>query len=182
MHLREELHISKPLDSGHEVALSLLLTREYVNRLFEEQIFKPSGLTDQQFNLLRILKGGPEEGYLIKDLRCRMIYRFADAPRLVDRLAGLGLVEKAPCPMDRRGARVRLTAKGLELEAELRGRHAALCSRLDRCLTAAERNVLLSLLERLRDDYRARLRPPPKAKTKATKTPVKKPRTPTKAV
>jgi DNA-binding MarR family transcriptional regulator len=170
MHLREELHISRPLDSGHEVALSLLLTREYVNRLFEEQIFKPSGLTDQQFNLLRILKGGPGEGYLIKDLRCRMIYRFADVPRLVDRLAGMGLVDKTPCPMDRRGARVRLTAKGLELEAELRGRHAALCSRLDRCLTAAERNALLSLLERLRDDYRARLAPLKKVKVATRKT------------
>lgn len=176
MQLREELHISKPLDSGHEVALSLLLTREYVNRLFEEQIFKPSGLTDQQFNLLRILKGGPEEGYLIKDLRCRMIYRFADVPRLVDRLAGMGLVDKTPCPMDRRGARVRLTAKGLELEAELRGRHAALCSRLDRCLTAVERNALLSLLERLRDDYRARLRPPSKPKGRVLRPRAKKPR------
>lgn len=178
MHLREELHISRPLDSGHEVALSLLLTREYVNRLFEEQIFKPSGLTDQQFNLLRILKGGPEDGYLIKDLRCRMIYRFADAPRLVDRLAGMGLVEKTPCPMDRRGARVRLTSKGLELEAELRSRHAALCSRLDRCLSAAERNALLALLERLRDDYRSRLQPPVKTKPKPRKKRVRKSRAP----
>lgn len=161
MHLRDELHISKPLTGGHEVALALLLTREYVARLFEERIFKPSGLTDQQFNLLRILKGGPPEGYLIKDLRCRVIYRFADIPRLVDRLAALGLAEKTPCPLDRRGSRVRLTPAGLALEARLRRGHAALCRQLDQCLQPEERRQLLSLLERLRDDYREALRPAP---------------------
>lgn len=160
MDIREELHISRPLDSGHEVALALLLTREYVSRLFEEQVFKGSGITDQQYNLLRILKGGPEEGYRIKDLRCRMIYRFTDVPRLVDRLVGLGLALKTPCPMDRRGSRVRISPEGVALEAELRGRHAALCRALDRALDRSERQALLGLLERLRDDYRAALKPP----------------------
>jgi len=166
MHLKDELHIGKTLDSGHEVALALLLTREYVNRLFEEQVFKPSGLSDQQYNLLRILKGGPEDGYLIKDLRCRMIYRFADVPRLVDRMVNLGLLSKAPCPLDRRGSRVRITAKGRELEADLRDRHTALCSTLDGCLAPEDRGTLLAQLERLRDDFRSRLveRPDPEAK------------------
>ncbi len=160
MNIREELHIGRPLDSGHEVALALLLTREYVSRLFEEQVFKDSDLTDQQYNLLRILKGGPEEGYLIKDLRCRMIYRFTDVPRLVDRLVGMGLALKTPCPKDRRGSRVRISPDGLALEAELRARHAALCRTLDRVLSPSERQTLLNLLERLRDDYREALRPP----------------------
>ncbi|MBK8724780.1 MAG: winged helix DNA-binding protein [Holophagaceae bacterium] len=157
MDLRKELHITKALDSGHEVALSILLTREYVGRLFEVEVFKPSGLTDQQYNLLRILKGGPEEGYLIKELRCRMIYRFADVPRLVDRLLKLGLVEKRPCPKDRRGSRIRITAQGLALEVELRDKHAALCRHLDQCLTGPEQAALLATLEKLRDDYRSRL-------------------------
>lgn len=159
MNIREELHIGRTLDTGHEVALAVLLTREYVSRLFEEQVFRGSELTDQQYNLLRILKGGPEEGYLIKDLRCRMIYRFADVPRLVDRLVKMGLALKTPCPRDRRGSRVRISPAGLALEAELRGRHAALCRTLDRVLGAAERQTLLKLLERLRDDYRAALKP-----------------------
>ena len=36
MHIREELQITRPLEPGHEVALALLLTREYVARLFDE--------------------------------------------------------------------------------------------------------------------------------------------------
>jgi len=157
MHIREELQITKPLDPGHEVALALLLTREYVARLFEEGLGKPEGLSDQQYNVLRILKGGPKDGYLVKDLRCRMIYRFADVPRLVNRLEERGLVKRCENPADRRGSRVQITPKGLTLEAKMRSRHDTLCQQLDRCLSDDERETLLSLLERLRNDHRVQL-------------------------
>jgi DNA-binding MarR family transcriptional regulator len=157
MHIREELQITKPLEPGHEVALALLLTREYVARLFDECLYGPEGISDQQFNVLRILKGGPKDGYLVKDIRCRMIYRFADVPRLVNRLEANGLVKRCENPADRRGSRVQITAKGLALEARMHERHAALCQQVDRCLTTEEREVLLDLLERLRNDHRAQL-------------------------
>jgi len=157
MHIREELQIARPLESGHEVALALLLTREYVARLFDEGLYEPEGLSDQQFNVLRILKGGPKDGYLVKELRCRMIYRFADAPRLVNRLEARGLVKRCENPADRRGSRVQITAKGLALEARMHGRHEALCQQVDRCLTPEESQTLLNLLERLRNDHRGQL-------------------------
>jgi DNA-binding MarR family transcriptional regulator len=157
MHIREELQITKPIEPGHEVALSLLLTREYVARLFDEGLYEPEGISDQQFNVLRILKGGPKDGYLVKDLRCRMIYRFADVPRLVNRLEARGLVKRCETPADRRGSRVQITAKGLALEARMHGRHEALCQQVDRCLSREECDTLLGLLERLRNDHRAQL-------------------------
>jgi DNA-binding MarR family transcriptional regulator len=157
MHLQEELQIHKPLEPGHEVALALLLTREYVARLFDQGLYEPEGLSDQQFNVLRILKGGPKDGYLIKDIRSRMIYRFADVPRLVNRLEARELVKRCENPADRRGSRVQITPKGLALEAKMHGRHDALCLQVDRCLSGEERTSLLSLLERLRDDHRAQL-------------------------
>jgi DNA-binding MarR family transcriptional regulator len=157
MHIREELQIAKPLDPGHEVALALLLTREYVARLFDECLYEPEGISDQQFNVLRILKGGPKDGYLVKDIRCRMIYRFADVPRLVNRLEARGLVKRCENPADRRGSRVQITAKGVALEAKMHGRHNALCQQVDRCMTSDEREILLAILERLRNDHRAQL-------------------------
>jgi DNA-binding MarR family transcriptional regulator len=157
MHIREELQITKPLDPGHEVALALLLTREYVARLFDACLYEPEGISDQQFNVLRILKGGPKDGYLVKDLRCRMIYRFADAPRLVNRLEARGLVKRCENPSDRRGSRVQITAKGLALEAKMHERHNALCQQVDRCISDQERELLLGILERLRNDHRGQL-------------------------
>ena len=158
MHLKEELQITKRLEPGHEVALALLLTREYVARLFDQGLYSPEGLSDQQFNVLRILKGGPKEGYLVKDIRSRMIFRFADVPRLVNRLEAQGLVQRHDNPADRRGSRVQITPKGLALEAKMRARHDELCRCVDRCLSGTERTQLLSFLERLRDDHREQLK------------------------
>lgn len=157
MHLREELQITKPLEPGHELALALLLTREYVARLFDQGLYGPEGLSDQQFNVLRILKGGPKDGYLIKDIRSRMIFRFADVPRLVNRLEAQGLAKRCENPSDRRGSRVQITPKGLALEAKMHTQHEELCRCVDRCLSTQERTQLLDLLERLRDDYRGQL-------------------------
>ena len=157
MHLREELQITKPFEPGQEVALALLLGREYLTRLLDKGVFEPEGISDQQFNVLRILKGGPKDGYLVKDLRCRMIFRFADVPRLVNRLEDRGLVKRCENPADRRGSRVQITPKGLALEARLRARHQNVGGKVDRVLTPEEREQLLGLLERLRDDHRAQL-------------------------
>src|SRR5690348_5653829 len=86
MDVRAELKISKELGPGHELSLAILLTREYVSHIQEKEVFEPEGLSSQQYNILRILRGGPVEGYMIKELRERVIYRFADVPRLVNRL------------------------------------------------------------------------------------------------
>ena len=112
MDLRDELLISKPLQPGHEVALALLLTREYASWFMDQRIFKPSGVSDQQFNVLRILRGGPKDGYLICEIKRRMIFRNADVPRLIDRLAKQGLVKRRENPADRRGTRIQVTPKG----------------------------------------------------------------------
>lgn len=113
MRIAEELLVTRSLSPGHELALSLLLTREYLTQLLDERVFKPAGLSDQQFNILRILKGGPEEGYAIGELRRRVIVRNADLPRLVDRMVAQGLVRRCAHPQDRRSSRVQLTPLGL---------------------------------------------------------------------
>ena len=154
MRLREELKISKPLATGHEVALALLLTREHVSRILDEGVFKDAGISDQQYNVLRILKGGPKRGYLICEIRGRMIFRNADVPRLVDRLAARGFVKRFPNPKDRRGSLIRLTKEGDAFQEEVRPAHAAVCGGLDACLSVVEREQLLDLLERLRDHFR----------------------------
>ncbi len=157
MDVREELKISKEVPAGHELALAILLTREYVAQLQEKEVFEPEGLSSQQYNILRILRGGPPEGYMVKELRSRVIYRFADMPRLVDRLETKDLVERHTCHHDKRGSMVRITEQGLALEARVRVRLDALMAHMDRALNSDERAQLVGLLERLRDDYRGRL-------------------------
>jgi DNA-binding MarR family transcriptional regulator len=157
MNLREELHINRPMEPGQEIMLALLLTREHLARLSDERLFKPAQITDQQFNVLRILKGGPEEGYLIREIRGRMIARSADVPRLVERMVRAGLVQRREDPSDRRGSLVSLTAEGAALEARLAPAHSDLCREVAGILDDWESKALLGLLQQFRDGVATRL-------------------------
>lgn len=157
MKLREELHITKAMEPGQEIMLAVLLTREYVGRLSDERLFKPAGITDQQFNVLRILRGGPPDGYLIREIRRRMISHSADVPRLVERMVRGGLVQRREDPNDRRGSLVKLTPAGEELEARLAPIHTDLCREVAGILEDWESKALLGLLQQLRDGIGSRL-------------------------
>lgn len=157
MNLHSELHTTKPMEPGQEILLSVLLTREYAGRLSEERLFKPAGITDQQFNVLRILKGGPKEGYLIREIRRRMISRSADVPRLADRMVRAGLVQRCEDPSDRRGCLVRLTPEGEALATRLAPSHSDLCREVGGILEDWETKALLGLLQQLRDGLKAQL-------------------------
>ncbi|MDR3671641.1 MAG: MarR family winged helix-turn-helix transcriptional regulator [Holophaga sp.] len=157
MKLRDELHINKPMEPGQEIMLAVLLTRDYVGRLSDERLFKPAQITDQQFNVLRILKGGPVQGYLIREIRNRMISHSADVPRLVERMVRAGLVQRREDPADRRGSLVTLTPEGVALEASLAPVHSDLCREVASTLEDWESKALLGLLQQLRDGISARL-------------------------
>jgi DNA-binding MarR family transcriptional regulator len=169
MDLRDELLISKPLQPGHEVALAVLLTREYASWFMDQRIFKPSGISDQQFNVLRILRGGPKEGYLICEIKRRMIFRNADVPRLIDRLAKQGLVRRRENPADRRGTRIQLTPKGLALAERVDPLHNEAMSRIAGTLDDQERRTLVDLLGRLRVEFQTELGEGTKAEEAAPK-------------
>ena len=159
MKLREELHITRAMEPGQEIMLAVLLSREYVGRLSDERLFRPAGITDQQFNVLRILRGGPPEGYLIRELRRRMISHSADVPRLVERMVRGGWVQRREDPADRRGSLVSLNPAGEDLEARLAPIHAALCQEVAGILEEWEGKALLGLLQQLRDGITSRLKP-----------------------
>lgn len=78
-------------------------------------LLKPYGITWQQFNILRILRGLHPEPATVKLLTERMIDKMSNASRLVDKLKKKGLVERSECPEDRRRVDVSITQAGLDL-------------------------------------------------------------------
>ena len=77
-------------------------------------LFKPFGLSSQQYNILRILRG--TKGRMsMHQVKSRMIDRAPNATRLTDKLIAKGLVERERCEEDRRVVYVKVAAKGLEL-------------------------------------------------------------------
>jgi len=80
----------------------------------ENDFFKPHGISPQQYNILRILRGAKEKVkvQLVKD---RMIERAPNATRLMDKLCDKNLIERDRCEHDRRVVYVKITKTGLDL-------------------------------------------------------------------
>ena len=130
--------------------LQLMLTREAVVRV-QERLFEAHGLTIQQYNVLRIVRGGPSKGHPIYEIERRMIYRFANVTRLVDRLEAQGLLKRNQDTKDRRVSRVVITPKGRRLMERLEGPVQEISERITGCCTEEECLALSARLERLRD-------------------------------
>ncbi|WP_285576230.1 MarR family winged helix-turn-helix transcriptional regulator [Geothrix limicola] len=142
--------MSKLPAPGVQLMLQLMLTREAVVRV-QERLFENHGLTIQQYNVLRIVRGGPVKGHPIYEIERRMIYRFANVTRLVDRLEVQGLLKRVADPKDRRVSRVVLTPKGRRLMERLDEPVQAMATRLTSCCSEDECLAMGHSLERLRE-------------------------------
>jgi len=101
-----------------EAALGLLRTADAMKRSLA-QVIEPHGITPQQYNVLRILRGAGSDGLPTLTIGERMIEQTPGVTRLVDRLERKGLVARTPCPKDRRRVFCKITTNGLELLKEL---------------------------------------------------------------
>jgi DNA-binding MarR family transcriptional regulator len=113
--LAKEIKQTKPFSSAAEEAiLNIHRTASVLAALFADTL-KPFGLTEIQYNALRILRGAGKEGLSCQEIADRMITRDPDITRLVDRLATRGLVERARSEEDRRVVVTRITPSGLKM-------------------------------------------------------------------
>lgn len=129
--------------------VGLLRTADAVRRQLS-RVIEPHGITLQQFNVLRILRGAGEKGLPTLTVGERMIEQTPGVTRLVDRLEKKNLVRRVPCPEDRRRVYCQITPGGLELLAVLdepvgRADFAAVSA-----LEAADIDGLISALDRIR--------------------------------
>ena len=100
--------------SAQEAMLALMVAGSELRSKID-RVLADAGLTGEQYNILRILRGAGEEGHPSGEIGCRMIDRSPDVTRRIDTLEKQGLVERERSQGDRRVIRVRITAKGLAL-------------------------------------------------------------------
>ena len=149
--LREELKQTRPFRSPyHEAAIALLRTADVLRRRFEA-LFEPYGITTQQYNVLRILRGARPEPLPTMEIAERMIERTPGITRLVERLEEKGLVRRERSSEDRRCVLCAITEAGLDLLDELDDPVDLADREVVSMLDEEEAEELISYLGRIRE-------------------------------
>jgi DNA-binding MarR family transcriptional regulator len=148
--IQREIRQERPFRSRrHECLIALLRTADVVTRRLTS-VVEPHGITLQQYNVLRILRGAGSQGLPTLAVAKRMIERTPGVTRLVDRMERKGWVARERCRDDRRRVWCRITPAGLEILSRLDAPVADLDDTLAVVLADAELEALIGLLARLR--------------------------------
>jgi MarR family transcriptional regulator, organic hydroperoxide resistance regulator len=148
--LREELKQTRPFhSSAHEALLSVLRTAALVQRV-TAQVVEASGVTVQQYNVLRILRGAGDTGLPTLAIRDRMIEEAAGITRLLDKLESAGFVVRERSTPDRRQVLCQITPAGLSLLTRLDAPMEAMTESAFSTLDEAEKRALVDFLGAVR--------------------------------
>ena len=152
--LQDEIRQKTPFHStGAEVAVGVLRTAALLERHYN-QIVTKRGITIQQYNVLRILRGAGTAGMPTLVIRDRMIHEAPGITRLLDRLEHGGLVRRERQESDRRQVVCYLTEQGDRLLSDLDAEVAAADDAAVCMLAPEDQQLLTKLLDAVRSGHR----------------------------
>jgi DNA-binding MarR family transcriptional regulator len=151
--LSEELKQTRPFHSpAHEAVVSVLRTAALLQRQIA-LVVERGGVTIQQYNVLRILRGAGDAGLPTLAIRDRMIEEAAGITRLLDKLEASGYVVRERSTPDRRQVLCQITPAGLTLLAGLDEPVDAVNDIAVAALDPAEQKKLTELLGAVRAGF-----------------------------
>jgi DNA-binding MarR family transcriptional regulator len=112
--LEEAIKSTKFKNEVHKAGLNILYTAWWLKTVMSKEL-KEFGLTHEQYNVLRILKGKYPEQMCVRDIACRMIEKSSNVPRIIDRLELKKLVKRSTSAVDKRETVITLTQSGITI-------------------------------------------------------------------
>lgn len=149
MSLEKEIKQTKPFSSKKEKAIvNIIYTNNWMFLNYSKNL-KKYDLSNQQYNVLRILNGQNGKPITINEIIERMLDKMSNASRLVDKLLAKGLVSREQRQGNRRACDVILTEQGKvfleEVKADMNANEAKMSH-----LTDEEFDTLNELLDKMR--------------------------------
>ena len=148
MKLEEAIQTNKFKSEVHKASINLMYSAWWIKTILTKEL-KEYGLTHEQYNVLRILKGKHPESLCVKDIAGRMIEKNSNVPRIIDRLVIKKLVKRGTSSQDRRETNITLTGAGLSiLESSTQKVNKTISGQLN--LNEEEAEQLNRLVEKMR--------------------------------
>ena len=150
MKLEQAIKSTKFNNEVHKAGLNILYTAWWLKTVMSKDL-KEYGLTHEQYNVLRILKGKHPEQMCVRDIACRMIEKNSNVPRIVDRLELKKLVKRSTSEIDKRETVITLTQSGITI---LEASTAILNKLMDETIAISDKEAtaLNKLLEKVRQE------------------------------
>ena len=117
MSLEKAINQSKFKNEYQKATINLIYTHNWMVEQVKP-IFEKEGLTMQQFNILRILRGSQTPLSTLQ-IRERMLDKMSDTSRIVDRLIIKGFAKKIICKSDKRLVDISITENGRKVLAKI---------------------------------------------------------------
>jgi len=149
MKLEDAIQQQKFPNEEVKASINILFTSSWLENEIKQTVQK-HGLSWQQYNILRILRGSHPVKMTTKDICARMIDRMSNASRLVDKLVQKGYAEQHRCPEDRRRVDISITGQGIDLATKIGNEMEAQTGRLFSNLETTDCQLLNHLLDKLR--------------------------------
>lgn len=147
MKIEEEIQQSKFRNAHQKAVVNLIYTTSWLQNK-QLDFFKPFGITPQQFNILRILKGQHPKSISATEIKNRMLDKNSDVSRLLDRLALKKFITKNVCPLDKRASDVTISENGLRILTQIEVESKKMDDLI--CLSKTEAEQLSKLLDKCR--------------------------------
>lgn len=136
--------------SEHQkLLLNLMFTSNWLKHMDAGRL-RPHGISPQQYNILRILRGAEGKKMSMRDVLLRMLDRAPNATRLTDKLIAKGLVLRERCTEDRRVVHLLISAEGKELVNSMDEDAERVIDLVAQKLTKAEAQTVNTMLDKLR--------------------------------
>ena len=151
MSVRKRIGQQEFSDTADEAVVSVLVAADYLGQALSD-VVASHGITHDQYNVLRILRGAHPEGHARHEIARRMIRRAPDVTRMMDRLGRRKLIARARGAEDARLSIARITPAGLALLKRIDPEIEEIQQSVMSALSASERRDLARLCDRIVPD------------------------------
>jgi DNA-binding MarR family transcriptional regulator len=148
MPIRERLQQRRFHSIADEAVVSLMVAADHIDQAVAP-VWEHHGITADQYNVLRILRGVYPRGHPRNEVARRMIHRAPDVTRMLDRLVRRGLVARLRNVDDRRESVATITKAGLALLGRIDPEVLAVQKAITAALTEAKLRQLVRLCDAL---------------------------------
>lgn len=150
MKLEDELKMGIIHNPYQRATLNVVFTGAWMSERINK-LLKPFGISEQQYNILRILKGQKGNPINLQDISGRMVHKMSNTTRMIEKLRLKGLVQRSICENNRRKVEIIITPPGIKLIEKLAVDFEEADNKLQDKLTSKEAEKLAFLLDKIRD-------------------------------